>query len=149
MTGYRTCTIADMIANAAMFYGLMQALMTAEVPPEQQLPFAVARDNFYAAAQHGLDAHVTWLNDKRSSVQHLLLDQLLPMARQGLEQLEIDRDDISRYLGIIEARARTGQTGTSWQRAYVERNGNDLAAMTHAYYEHQEKGAPVHEWEIN
>ena len=142
-------TIADMIANAALFYGLMQALMTAEVPPEQQLPFATARDNFYTAAQHGMDAHVTWLQGERSSVQHLLLDHLVPLARQGLEQLEIDRDDINRYLGIIEARARTGQTGTRWQRAYVERHDGDLAAMTHAYYEQQEKGAPVHEWEMS
>ncbi|MDX2457745.1 MAG: glutamate--cysteine ligase, partial [Gammaproteobacteria bacterium] len=142
-------TIVDMIANAAMFYGLMQALMTAEVPPEQQLPFAMARDNFYAAAQHGLDAHVTWLDGQRSNVQQLLLEQLLPMARQGLEQLEIDRDDINRYLGIIEARARSRQTGTVWQRAYVERHGDDLAAMTNAYYAHQETGTPVHEWGIN
>jgi gamma-glutamyl:cysteine ligase YbdK (ATP-grasp superfamily) len=141
-------TIVDMIANAAMFFGLTQVLMTTADPPEQQLPFATARDNFYAAAQHGLDAHVTWLDGKRSSVQHLLLDHLVPMARQGLEQLEIDSGDINRYLGIIEQRARSGQTGTVWQRAYVERHGGDLAAMTNAYYEQQEKGAPVHEWDI-
>jgi gamma-glutamyl:cysteine ligase YbdK (ATP-grasp superfamily) len=141
-------TIVDMIANAAMFFGLVQVLMTTADPPEQQLAFATARDNFYAAAQHGLDAHVTWLDGKRSSVQHLLLDHLLPMARQGLEQLEIDSDDINRYLGIIEQRARSGQTGTVWQRTYAERHGGDLAAMTNAYYEQQEKGVPVHEWDI-
>ena len=141
-------TIVDMIANAAMFFGLTQALMSADVPPEEQLPFATARDNFYAAAQHGLDAHVTWLDGSRSSVQNLLLEQLLPVARQGLEQLEIDTDDINRYLGIIEARTRLGQTGTVWQRSYVERHGNDMAAMTHAYHAHQETGAPVHEWAI-
>ena len=141
-------TIVDMIANAAMFFGLTQALMSADVPPEEQLPFATARDNFYAAAQHGLDAHVTWLDGNRSSVQNLLLEQLLPVARQGLEQLEIDTDDINRYLGIIEARTRLGQTGTVWQRSYVERHGNDMAAMTHAYHAHQETGAPVHEWAI-
>ena len=39
-------TILDMMANAALFYGLMQALMTAKTPPEQQLDFSVARDNF-------------------------------------------------------------------------------------------------------
>ena len=141
-------TIVDMIANAAMFFGLTQALMSADVPPEEQLPFATARDNFYAAAQHGLDAHVTWLDGSRSSVQNLLLEQLLPVARQGLEQLEIDTDDINRYLGIIEARTRLGQTGTVWQRSYVERHGDDMAAMTHAYHAHQETGAPVHEWAI-
>jgi gamma-glutamyl:cysteine ligase YbdK (ATP-grasp superfamily) len=142
-------TIVDMIANAAMFFGLMQALMSAEVPPEQQLPFAIARDNFYAAAQHGMDAHVTWLDGQRSTVQHLLREQLLPMARQGLEQLEIDSDDINRYLGIIENRIHSGQTGSVWQRAYVERHGDDMAAMTNAYYAHQEQGAPVHEWNID
>ena len=140
-------TIVDMIANAALFYGLMQALMSAEIPPEQQLPFSMARDNFYAAAQHGLDAHVTWLDGQRSSVQKLLQQQLLPMARQGLEQLEIDSNDIDRYLGIIEARVRSGQSGSVWQRAYVERHGDDLEAMTQAYYAHQ--GAPVHEWDIS
>ena len=142
-------TIVDMIANAALFYGLMQALMSAEIPPEQQLPFSMARDNFYAAARHGLDAHVTWLDGQRSSVQKLLQDQLLPMARQGLEQLEIDRDDIDRYLGVIEARVRSGQSGSAWQRAFVERHGDDLEAMTQAYYAHQERGAPVHEWDIS
>jgi hypothetical protein len=70
------------------------------------------------------------------------------MSRQGLEQLEIDSDDINRYLGIIEQRARSGQTGTVWQRTYAERHGGDLAAMTNAYYEQQEKGVPVHEWDI-
>ena len=123
--------------------------MSAEIPPEQQLPFSMARDNFYAAARHGLDAHVSWLDGQRSSVQKLLQDQLLPMARQGLEQLEIDRDDIDRYLGIIEARVRSGQSGSAWQRAFVERHGDDLEAMTQAYYAHQEQGAPVHEWDIS
>jgi hypothetical protein len=127
----------------------MQGLMTAELPPEQQLPFAIARDNFYTAAQHGMDAHVTWLDGQRSTVQNLLREHLLPMARQGLEQLEIDSDDINRYLGIIENRIRSGQTGSVWQRAYVERHGHDMAAMTNAYYEHQEKGTQVHEWNID
>ena len=141
-------TILDTLANAALFYGLMQTLMTAAIPPEEQLAFSVARDNFYTAAHHGLDAQVTWLNGTRSNVQKLLLEQLLPMARQGLQQLEIDVDDINRYLGIIEARLLTGQTGTVWQRAYVEQHGDDLAAMTQAYHAHQEKGAPVHEWDL-
>ena len=69
------------------------------------------------------------------------------MARQGLEQLEIDAADINRYLGIIEARVRSGQTGSSWQRAYVARHGDDLAVMTNAYRKHQDSGVPVHEWE--
>ena len=140
-------TIVDMIANAAFFYGLMQALVVAETPPEQQLPFALARDNFYTAAHLGLDAHVTWLDGSRGTVKHLVLESLLTLARQGLEQLEIDADDINRYLGIIEARVHSGQTGSSWQRAYVARHGDDWAVMTNAYRENQDSGLPVHEWE--
>jgi len=55
--------------------------MTAETPPEQRLGFSVARDNFYAAAQHGLGAHVTWLDGARGSVQQLL---------QGIYQLFLE-----------------------------------------------------------
>jgi gamma-glutamyl:cysteine ligase YbdK (ATP-grasp superfamily) len=139
-------TIVDMIANAALFYGLMQALMTAETPPEQQLDFALARDNFYAAARYGLGSHVTWLDGHRGSVQSLLQEQLLPMARRGLQQLEIDAKDIDRYLGVIEARVHCGQTGAAWQRACMARHGDDLTEMTQLYRHNQESKAPVHEW---
>lgn len=142
-------TILDMIANAALFYGLMQALMTAEIPPEQQLDFSVARDNFYIAAQHGLGAHVTWLDGARGTLQKLLQEQLLPLARHGLEQLEIDVEDIDRYLGVIEARVHSGQTGAVWQRAYVACHGSDLAAMTQVYRHHQDSKLPVHEWGLS
>ena len=79
----------------------------------------------------------------------LLEGQLLPLARAGLERLEIDADDISRYLQIIESRLLTGQTGTAWQRGWVARHGDDLAAMTTAYRERQDTGRPVHEWELD
>ncbi len=139
-------TIVDMIANAAFFNGLMQTLMTQQTPPEQQLPFASARDNFYAAAQRGLDAQLHWFDAARGTVQALVREQLLPMARQGLQQLEIDQADIDRYLGIIEARVQSGRTGAAWQRACADRVGRDLQAMTQLYRQHQDSGRPVHEW---
>jgi len=142
-------TILDMMANAALFYGLMQALMTADTPPEQQLDFAVARDNFYTAAHHGLGAHITWLDGTRGTLQSLLQWQLLPLARRGLQQLEIDAQDIDRYLGVIEGRVRSGQTGSVWQRAYAAQHDNDLAAMTQAYRLNQDSKLPVHEWGLS
>jgi gamma-glutamyl:cysteine ligase YbdK (ATP-grasp superfamily) len=139
-------TIVDMMANAAFFHGLMQALLTQDETPEHQLPFAVARDNFYAAAQHGLDAQVSWLGGQRGSMQVLVMQRLLPLARAGLQQLEIDRADMDRYLSIIEARVLSGQTGAAWQRAAATRCANDLAAMTALYHQRQQGGQPVHEW---
>jgi hypothetical protein len=127
----------------------MQALMQADVPPEQRLPFATARDNFYATARHGLDAQVTWLDERKGPVRTLLLEELLPVARQGLEALEIDRDDIDKYLGIIEGRARTAMTGAAWQRAWVARHGREMEALTEAYYCRQKAGNPVHRWGLD
>jgi hypothetical protein len=79
-------------------------------------------------------------------MQALLVEQLLPQARAGLASLEIDAADIARYLGIIEARVHSGQTGSAWQRAWVARHGRDMAAMTQVYRERQDSGSPVHEW---
>jgi hypothetical protein len=73
----------------------------------------------------------------------------LPLARRGLQQLEIDAQDIDRYLGVIEGRVRNGQTGSVWQRAYVAQHGNDMAAMTQAYRLNQDSKLPVHEWGLS
>ena len=92
--------------------------------------------------------HVTWLDGKRSTVRTLVLEELLPQARAGLEQLEIDAGDTDRYLQIIERRVGSGQTGTDWQRAWVARHGRDFAGLTAAYRTHQDSGRPVHEWPL-
>jgi gamma-glutamyl:cysteine ligase YbdK (ATP-grasp superfamily) len=142
-------TIVDMIANAAFFHGLVQSLVKQEDAPEAQLSFSAARDNFYAAAKRGLDAHVHWMGEERGVLRTLVMERLLPMARSGLEQLEIDRTDIDRYLWVIEARVLSGQTGADWQREAAALCGNDLAVMMAAYRERQESGQPVHEWDLN
>jgi len=53
-------TISDSIANAALYYGAVQALLTASPWPETLIPFPVARANFYAAARLGLEALRPW-----------------------------------------------------------------------------------------
>jgi hypothetical protein len=134
------------IGNAALFFGLIQMLIEADEPAEAHIPFAIARDNFYAVARHGLDAHVTWHDGEKGTMRALLRQKLLPLARTGLQRLEIDAADIDRYLGVIEERMQNGQTGSAWQRGWVARHGRDLPAMTAAYLERQDSGRPVHEW---
>jgi len=141
-------SVVDVIANAAFFFGLCRALIDADIPPEQQLPFDRARDNFYTAARHSLEAVVFWLDGEKGPIRSLILQRLLPLARQGLETLEIDAVDIDKYLGIIEARVSSARTGAAWQRAYVARHGAGMEALTEAYYERQEGGQPVHEWNL-
>jgi hypothetical protein len=138
--------ILDMLANAAFCLGLTGFLAGRHPPPEAALPFTAARDNFYAAARHGLGASLRWLDTPAVPVRTLLLDELLPMARNGLKDFSIDPEDIDRYLDVIEARVRSGQTGAAWQRAYVEAHGRDFLRLSAAYLEHQRSDAPVHEW---
>jgi len=138
-------TIPDMIANSAFYYGLAIALAR---DMEPGLPFAAARDNFYAAARHGLQAVVQWMDGKRHRLNRLIPDNLLPLAESGLRHTDLSTDDIRRCLGIIDRRVRKGQNGAAWQRAFVARNGRDMAALTLAYLRHQQSGIPVHEWDL-
>ncbi len=141
-------TIADAIANAAFYYGLTQALCERDVAPESALHFAQARDNFYACARHGLDAHIVWLDGQKHQAQSLLLNVLLPLAHHGLESLSIAGEDVTLYLGIIETRVSNACNGAAWQRAFVVRHGSNMQQLLRAYLQRQHTGVPVHEWDI-
>lgn len=141
-------SVIDAIANAAFFYGAVAALGYQDMPPELTLDFGKARDNFYTAARLGLRASVTWLDGRQVVIKKLLQDELLPMARQGLEKLGVSQNDIDTYLGIIGDRLQTGQNGAQWQRAYVKEHGRDMNALTAAYLQRQESGEPVHAWGV-
>ncbi len=141
-------TVVDMIANTAFYYGLVVALARAATPPESRLPFPVARDNFYAAARFGLDATIQWLDGGRRNIGRCILEELVPLAESGLNQLGIRQQDIAYYLGIIERRVSSGRNGAAWQRAFVEQHGCDMKRLTLAYLQNQRSTVPVHEWEI-
>lgn len=140
-------SVVDTIANAAFFYGLLTALAEQESPPEQQLEFFQARDNFYAAARYGIQAQVSWLDGWHGRIADLL-PRLLDLARQGLQQLACSPALSEFYLSIIQQRLQSRQTGAAWQLAYLESHGNDLAELVAAYRERQESGRPVHEWTL-
>ena len=142
-------TIVDSIANAALFYGAVTAMANQYDIAEQQLPFVQAKENFYLAAKQGLKGKVTWLSGQSMPLKALILDYILPMARNGLSQSGIARQDIDYYLGIIEQRTKSGQNGANWQRRYVEKYGKDMQALTLAYEKNQQSGLPVHEWQIS
>ena len=139
-------TLVDCIANAALFFGLVGELAAGEDAPEQRLPFAQARDNFYAAARDGLDAEFAWFDRRRGPAVELFTARLLPEARRGLERLDVDYADRDDYLSVIEARVRGGRTGAAWQRGWVARHGRDMRGLAEAYLAEQARGRPVHEW---
>jgi hypothetical protein len=141
-------SIVDMLANAAIYFGLSRFLATLRDPPEAVFGFEKARNNFYTAARYGLHANLTWIDGSVIDARTLLLDELLPMARQGLKMLDIDTDDIDFYLDLMKTRIHSGQTGSVWQRAYREKYNTDNLHLVAAYLERQRSCAPVHEWDI-
>jgi hypothetical protein len=140
-------SVLDMMANAALYVGLVHHLANREIAPESRLSFEHARENFYRAAHEGLTAQLTWIDGTVTHARTLLLDELLPAARDGLVGLGLEPDEIDRYLEVIEARVRSGQTGAEWQRQHLNAHGRDLFELTSAYLEHQRSSMPVHEWE--
>ncbi len=142
-------TIIDSIANAAFFYGLAQHLCDTAVQPQPDMAFSQAKDNFYQTARYGLESQITWLNGKKYRLQQLIESELIDMAYQGLETLKIDASDASTYLEIIKQRNNSGQTGSQWQRNYMQQTGSNFHTMTAAYHQHQLTGQPVHTWEID
>lgn len=140
-------TVVDEIANAAFFYGLQEYLANSEVAPELINTFSQVKDNFYQAARFGLQAQIYW-DGKKQNLRHLILNVLLPVARSGLQKLDIDAADIEIYLGIIQARVESQQNGANWQKKYVNKNGRDWKALTQIYLDKQLTGEPVHSWRI-
>lgn len=141
-------TIHDSMANAAFYFGVVEMMANSDEPLEAEMPFRHARNNFYACAKDGLDTRIVWRNHEKISVRDVILKELCPLAREGLARLEIAPDSIDRFISTIEARARTGNTGAAWQRAFAGSHGKDMAELTQAYLECQKKGEPVHEWAV-
>ncbi len=139
-------SVPDMIANAALYFGLVHTLAAAEVAPETRLPFERARANFYSAARTGLAAPIEWLDGRVTDARSLLLEELLPACRAGLLGLGLEAEDFTRHLGILEARIDSRQTGAAWLRRRHLANGRDLGELTRAYLARQCSGLPVHEW---
>lgn len=138
-------TLPDMVANLAFTVGLVAALATRPDPPEARLPFATARDNFYAAARDGLDARLTDPEGRTRPAPDWLRD-LLPLARAGLARLEVDAVLADDWMALIERRLAVGLTGARWQLARLAALGGDLQALTLDIARRQAAESPLHEW---
>jgi gamma-glutamyl:cysteine ligase YbdK (ATP-grasp superfamily) len=148
-------TVIDTLANAAFFHGALRTLMADERPLWSKMAFSTAEENFFSCARHGMDAGVYWPGLGETGAEELVLRRLLPMAHLGLEVAGVPREVRERYLGIIEARAKSGRNGASWQVATVnalEGRGLDRSAalteMLKLYCEGMHANEPVHTWPV-
>ena len=147
-------TPLDEVANAALWFGLLNGVSTLFPDVTRVMEFEVARENFVAAARLGLGAHLTWPDRGSIPAQQLLLVELLPVARQGLEELDTDPADIDRYLGVIEDRVSSLRTGSQWVVDSFDEMKVDgsqaecLTAIVAATVSRQRTEQPVHTWEL-
>ncbi len=147
-------SVADVMANAAFYYGLVRGLAEAQRPIWTQMSFGTAAENLHEAARHGIDAQLYWPGFGEAPAAELVLRRLLPLAREGLSRWGVSAGHADRLLGIIEQRCLTGRTGAAWQTATVaaltERAGADrpeaLRLMTQRYIELMHTNEPVHTW---
>ncbi len=147
-------TVIDMLANSAFYFGVLRTMSEEDRPVWTRMTFAAAQSNFFAAARRGIDARLFWPGLGDVSVGDLVLNQLLPMAHEGLRRSGVAAEARERYLGVIEGRARTGRNGATWQVSTVkalQQGGTPrpaaLAEMLRQYCAHMHTNEPVHTWE--
>jgi len=147
-------TTQDEMANAALWLGAMVGYAKYCSDIRAEMSWEDARDNFGKAAQFGIDSKFTWFNDRKINACDLVSQEILPIAREGLEAQNIDSTDIDRYLGIIQERAKRHRNGATWQiKAYTRlknQTSSDeaLSVLTNSILSNQEKNIPVHEWPL-
>ncbi|MFN3201111.1 MAG: glutamate-cysteine ligase family protein [Bradymonadia bacterium] len=152
-------TVRDEVANAAFYFGLMIGLAEEYPDIHEVMEFDDAKNNFYAAARHGLKAQFTWINGQAHTAQTLILEHLLPLARQGLAARGIDSSDIDTYLGTLEERVESRQTGSQWalkSMAGMTQAPLDvrMRSLVSSLCEHQalskapEERKPIHKWPL-
>lgn len=146
-------TLEDEIANFAFWLGLMSNMPDKYRQNWENVSFEDAKENFYKAAMWGVQAGMVWDNDLMSA-RKLLVEILIPMAREGLQKKKIDEKDIDRYLSVIEGRINNYATGSRWivksYRNLKKTLGREEAsvAVTAIMYNRRKSGKAVHEWEI-
>lgn len=145
-------SVVDEMANAAFWLGLMNAFQANKTDVTKQMDFSDAQANFLSAARSGLDTKFIWFKNKRFSASDLILNELLPLAQEGLKKAKINTADSDRYLGVMEERVKSHITGSIW----TLRNYNSLlkiaseeeavTALTASMIKQQKNNKPVHKW---
>ena len=147
-------TVIDEVANAALWLGAMVGMHAEYGDIREHMSWEDVRDNFGKAARYGIDSQLTWFQDEKMSACEVLLQEIIPLARKGLEIRKVNKKDINRYLGIIEERAKKHMNGARWQLRAFTKLKNEvskdeaLTVLTASIFKNQQKGKPVHEWKL-
>lgn len=141
----------DEVANFAFWIGLMRCEPRGGKEFWKKHSFKEVKNNFVLAARSGLNTVFRWYG-KNVSAKELILEELLPMARQGLQNSGVDEADVERYLNVIEQRVATEITGSSWMiknfRKLSKHYGESIALkeIIRQSLDYQKENTPLHKW---
>jgi CBS domain-containing protein len=147
-------SVLDEMANAAFFLGLLIGMPAEFGDISEKMAFDNAKRNFFNAARHGLYSQMRGFDGKNWRVGRLILEELLPRARNGLELAGIDQNDRDRLLDVIEQRVTAEITGSKWMvdsLAAMDKAAKPnvrLRSLTAAMKTNQESGEPLHRWPL-
>jgi CBS domain-containing protein len=147
-------TPVDEVANAVFWYGLVLGLASKYDDVTKHIAFDEAKANFFSAARLGLGANFTWLDGVTAPAQQIVLEMLVPFAREALLAHGVDKADVERYMGVIAERVASGHTGSQWTLrsfAAMHNKGTDgerINALTAATIRRQEANTPVARWDL-
>lgn len=147
-------SVVDEMANAAFFLGLMTELPAQFGEVNKIMSFDDAKNNFFNAARNGINAEVRGFDGKNRRIGQLILNDLLPHARKGLDRAGIDAADSGRLLDIIEARILRERTGATWMTDSIAamdkaaKPNVKMRSLTADMKSNQESSTPMHEWPL-
>ncbi len=145
-------SVIDEVANAAFWLGLMAGVSSQYSDVTKLIPFKEVESNFLSTARRGLHSQIKWLDGNTHPVQDLIMNELVPLAKEGLRLHNLEQDDIDKYLDIIFQRTRKRRNGAIWQLDSFNQlddiwNRNEkMTALADSTLKNQKSGKPVHLW---
>jgi hypothetical protein len=131
-------TVRDTVAVQALTAGLLRGLVEAD-HPVTDLPWAAARDAFYAAVQDGPAADLAWVTadgDRTDDVE-AIYEEVFAYARRGLEASGCDPETARELLAPMAARRAARTTPSAWKRERVRERLDGGATLPEAVAETQ------------
>ena len=145
-------TLTDEVANMVFWVGLMMGRPEHYKEIHNKMDFKDIKNNFFKAARNGMETQFKWNNDWIAP-KDLILNELLPISRAGLEKMNVNEADIDKYLSIIERRVKS-INGSQWMvnnYRQLQKTKNNFEALQNisAYmFKHQLDRSTVDGWGI-
>ena len=122
-------TVVDDVANEAFYVGLIAHLLKTVDQADELMPHAEAERAYEEARRNG-SVWLRWRGRDREA-RTLILDELLPLAQEGLESEGIDSRFAETLLQVVARRlcmGKEGRTGAHWLLARYQKHRDSPCA---------------------